>query len=171
MGRFKYLVDSPALIEIFKDKYHIPQEISLWYCPPEGIAFDREVGEVIIPMIAFIEGGMTLLMGRIMRDYLRNHRLCPHQCVPNLFRILGAVDALNRHLGLGLTWLDVVHLYEGHKQKRAGFYLKSRSDIVRLISCLPKSNKGMKDDYLIASGPWHGGLSYPTLLGEPGGIP
>ena len=77
MGRFKYLVDSPALIEIFKDKYHIPQEVSLRYCFPEGLAFDREVGEVIIPMIAFIEGGMTLPIGRITRDYLRNHRLCP----------------------------------------------------------------------------------------------
>ena len=95
MGRFKYLVDSLALIEIFKDKYHIPQEISLRYCPPEGLAFDREGGEVIIPMIAFIEGGMTLSMGRITRDYLRNHRLCPQQCAPNIFRILGAVDALN----------------------------------------------------------------------------
>ena len=78
MGRFKYLVDSPALIEIFKDKYHIPQEILLRYCPPEGLAFDREVGEVIIPMIAFMEGGMTLSMGRITRDYLRNHRLSPN---------------------------------------------------------------------------------------------
>ena len=63
MGRFKYLVDNPALIEVFKDKYHIPQEISLRYCPLEGLAFDREVGEVIIPMIAFIEGGMTLPQG------------------------------------------------------------------------------------------------------------
>ena len=101
------------------------------------------MGEVTIPMIAFIEGGMTLPMGRITRDYLRNHRLCPQQCAPNFFRILGAVDDLDRHLGLGLTWHDVVHLYEGHKQKGVGFYLKSRSDAVRLISCLPKSNKGM----------------------------
>ena len=85
------------------------------YCSLEGLAFDREVGEVIIPMIAFIEGGITLPMGRITRDYLRNHRLCPQQCVPNLFRILRSVDALSRHLGLGLTWLEVVHLYEGHK--------------------------------------------------------
>ena len=171
MGRFKYLVDSPALIEIFKEKYHIPQDVSLRYCPPKGIAFDREVGEVVIPMIAFIEGGMTPPMGGITRDYLRNHRLCPHQCAPNLFKVLGAVDALNQHLELGLTWLDVVHLYEGHKQKGVGFYLKSRSDVVRLISCLPKSNKGMKDDYLIASGPWHDGLPCPTQLGEPGGVP
>ena len=103
MGRFKRLVDSSALIEIFKDKYHIPQEVSLRYYSSEGLAFDREVGEVIIPMIAFIEGGMTIPMGRITRDYLRNHRLCPQQCVPNFFRILGAVNALDRYLGLGLT--------------------------------------------------------------------
>ena len=122
-------------------------------------------------MIAFIEGGMTLPMGRITRDYLCNHRLCPQQCAPNLFRILGAVDALNRHLGLGLTWHDIVHLYEGHKQKGARFYLKSQSDVVRLILCLPKSNKGMKDDYLITSDSGHDGLPCPTQLGELGGVP
>ena len=171
MGRFKYLVDSLALIEIFKEKYHIPQEVSLRYCSREGLAFDREVGEVTIPMIAFIEGGMSFPMGRITRDYLRNHKLCPQQCAPNLFRILEVVDALNWHLGLGLTWHDIVHLYEGHKQKEVGFYLKSRSDVVKLISCLPKSNKGMKDDYLIASDPWHDGLPCPTQPGELGGVP
>ena len=122
-------------------------------------------------MIAFIEGGMTILMGRITRDYLRSHRLCPQQCAPNFFRILGAVDVLDQHLGLGLTWYDVVHLYEGHKQKGAGFYLKSWFDVVKLISCLPKSIKGMKDDYLIVLGPWHDGLPCPTQLGEPGGVP
>ena len=141
------------------------------YYSLEGLAFDQEVGEVIIPMIAFIEGGMTIPMGRITRDYLCNYRFCPQQCAPNFFRILGAVNALNRHLGLGLTWHNVVHLYEGHQQKGAGFYLKSRSDAVRLISCLPKSNKGMKDDYLIISGPWHDGLPCPTPLGEPGRVP
>ena len=101
MGRFERLVKSPALIEMFKEKYHIPQEVSIRYCSPEGLAFDREVGEVIIPMISFIEGGMTIPMGRITRDYLRSHRLCPKKCAPNFFRILGVVDALDRHLGLG----------------------------------------------------------------------
>ena len=156
---------------MFKEKYHIPQEVSIRYYSPEGLAFDQEMGEVTIPMIAFIEGGMTIPMGRIMRDYLRAHRLCPQQCAPNFFRILGAIDALDRHLGLRLTWYDVVHLYEGQKQTKAGFYLKSWSDAVKLISCLPKSNKGMKNDYLIVSGPWHNGLPYPTQLGEPGGVP
>ena len=60
MGRFERLVKNPALIELFKEKYHIPQEVSIQCCSTEGLSFDREVGEVIIPMIAFIEGGMTI---------------------------------------------------------------------------------------------------------------
>ena len=122
-------------------------------------------------MIAFIEGGMTIPIGRVTQDYLINHRLTPHQCAPNLFRILGSVDALNEQMGLGLMWFDVVHMYECHKLTSAGYYLKSRSDIVRLISCIPKSNKGMKDDYLIVSEEWHDGLHCPTWAGEPGGVP
>ena len=155
MGRFKCLVKTPALIELFKEKYHIPQEVVVRHCTIEGVEFDQKVGEVVIP--------------RITRDYLRAYRLCPHQCAPNFFRVLGSIDALDQHLGLGLTWYDVAYLYEGHIESRAGFYLKSHSSVVKLISCLPKSNKGMKDDYLILSGPWSNGLACPTKLGKPGG--
>ena len=56
MGRFKHLVDSRAKIKAFKDKYHIPQGVALRYCSPEQILTHKEEGEVIIPMIAFIEG-------------------------------------------------------------------------------------------------------------------
>ena len=103
MGRFHRLVKNPALIELFKEKYHIPQEVSIRYCSPKGLAFDQEVGEVTIPMIAFIERGMTIPTGRITKDYLHANRLCPQQCAPNFFRVLGAIDALDRYLGLGLT--------------------------------------------------------------------
>ena len=84
MGRFKHLVDSLVGMEGFRAKYHIPQGVVLEYCPPNRILTDREVGQVIIPMIAFIEGGMMLPMGRITRDYLINHKLTPHQCAPNI---------------------------------------------------------------------------------------
>ena len=113
---------------------------------------------------------MTLLMGRITRDYLITHRLCPHQCAPNMFRNLGCIDALNEHLQLGLTWHDVVHMYEFHSQVDGGYYLKSWSVVAKLISCLPKSNKGMKDDYLIASRPWHDDFHCPAQEREPGRI-
>ena len=151
MGRFKHLVDSDASMEGFRAKCHIPQGVALQYCALDKIVTNREEGEVVISMIAFIEGGMTIPIGRVTQDYMINHRLTPHQCVPNLFRILGCVDTLNEQMGLRLTWLDVVHMYECHRLSSAGYYLKLQSDIIRLISFLPKSNKGMKDDYLIVS--------------------
>ena len=64
-------------------------------------------------------------------------------------------------MGLNLTWHDVIWMYECHLAD-SGYYLKSRSSVVRLISCLPKCNKGMKDDYLIVSSEWHDGLHCPT---------
>ena len=122
-------------------------------------------------MIAFKEGGMTLPMGRVTKDYLIVHRLCPHQCAPNLFKILGSVDAFNGHMRLNLTWHDVVSMYECHLLGNTRYYLKFRSSVVRLISCLPKSNKGMKDDFLIALGEQHDGLHCPIREGELGGVP
>ena len=123
MGRFKHLIDSSASMEGFRAKYRIPQRVVLEYCPPNRVLTDRDVGQVVIPKIAFMEGGMTLPMGRITKDYLLKHRLTPHQCVPNLFRVLGYIDVLNKQLCLGLTWHDVVHMYECHKLSSARYYL------------------------------------------------
>ena len=95
-------------MEGFRAKYHIPQGVSLWYCALDQVLIHRNKGEVVILMITFIERGMTLPMDRVTKAYLIAHRLCPHQCAPNLFRILGSVDALNEHIGLNLTWHDVV---------------------------------------------------------------
>ena len=67
----------------------------------------RQGGEVVILMIAFIEGGMRIPMGPVMRDYLRHFRLAPTQCTVNVFRILGCVDALSEKMGLRLTYHDV----------------------------------------------------------------
>ena len=62
-------------------------------------------------------------------------------------------------------------MYECHLLADSRYYLKSRSSVVRLISCLPKSNKGMKDDFLIVLGEWHDGLHCLVQEGELGGIP
>ena len=73
-------------------------------------------------------------------------------------------------MNLGLTWHDIAHMYECHSLV-AGYYLKSWSEEVGLISCLPKSNKGLKDDYLVVTGEWHDGLHCPVRAGTPGGVP
>ena len=50
-------------MEGFRAKYHIPQGVVLEYCPSDRVLTDKDVGQVVIPIIAFIEGGMTLPMG------------------------------------------------------------------------------------------------------------
>ena len=171
MGRFAHLIDSLASMKGFRAKYHIPQGVSWQYCALGQWLTHRNEEKVVIPMIALIEGGMTLPIGRVTRDYLIAHRLCLHQCAPNLFRVLGSVDALNEQIGLNLTWHNVVWMYECHLLVDSGYYLKSRSFVIKLVSCLPKSNKGMKDDFLIVSKEWHNNLYCPIQEGEPSGVP
>ena len=118
MGRFAYLVDSEGSIESFKAQYRIPPRVSIRYCKEGDWYTDRQKGEVVIPMIAFIEGGMRIHMGTVTKDYLRAHRLAPTQCAPNMFRILGSVDDLNKKIGLNLTHHYVNWVYNLHHLKR-----------------------------------------------------
>ena len=87
--------------------YKIPDYVGLRYCKEGDWHIMRQEGEVVIPIIAFLEGGMRLPMHLVVRDYLRHFRLAPIQCAVNMFRILGSVDALNEQMGLRLTHHDV----------------------------------------------------------------
>lgn len=69
-----------------------------------------------------------------------------------MFRILRNVDAMNERLGIYLTHHDVNWVYSCQKNSDVGYYLKTRVPAVRLISCLPETNKGMDEDFLIVSG-------------------
>ena len=77
MGRFKSLVDSEEGIKSFRAQHRIPPGIGIKYCKEGQWLIDRLEGEVVIPMIAFIEGGMKISMSKVTRDYLRAHRLAP----------------------------------------------------------------------------------------------
>ena len=107
MGRFKSLVDSKERIEKFKADYKIPPNVGLRYCKEGEWHLLRKGGKMASPIIAFIKGGMRIPMGPVMRNYLRFVRLTPTLRVPNVFKILGCVDALNEKMGLQLTHHDV----------------------------------------------------------------
>ena len=152
MSRFKHLVDSEEGMKSFRTKYNIPPHVGVRYAA-QGEWFDeRKTAEVVIPMIAFIEGGMTIPMDTLTRNFFRFFRLSPTQCAPNIFRVLGSIKALNERMNLNLTHHNVNWIYNLHNLKVQGYYLKSRHSEVRLIQCLPISNKGLKDDFLIFSG-------------------
>ena len=126
MGRFKDLVDTEEGMRSFRSKYNIPEHVGVRYVA-QGEWFDeRKTNEVVIPMIAFIEGGMTIPMGTLTRNYLRYFRLSPTQCKSNMFRVLRSIEALNERMNLNLTHHDVNWIYNLQHLKGQGYYLKSR---------------------------------------------
>ena len=151
MGRFKHLVDSEKGMKNFRTKYNIPPHVGVRYAA-QGEWFDeRKTGEVVIPMIAFIEGGIIIPMGTFTRNFLNFFRLSPTQCAPNMFKVLESIEVLNErmNLNLNLTHHDVYWIYNLHNLMGQGYYLKLRHPEIRLIKCLPITNKGLNDAFLI----------------------
>ena len=68
MGKFKHLVKSKEGMESFRAKYRIPPIVGMRYTVRGEWLGARKIGEVVIPMIAFIEGGMTIPMGTIIKN-------------------------------------------------------------------------------------------------------
>ena len=118
MGRFKDLVDIEEGLRSFRSKYNIPPRVGVRYTA-QGEWFDeRKTNEVVIAMIAFIEGGITIPMGTITRIYLRYFRLSPTQCALNMFRVLGSIESLNERMNLNLThhdvnWITTYNIWKG----------------------------------------------------------
>ena len=77
-------MDTEKGMKSFRVKYNIPLHMGVSYAM-QGEWFDkRKSAEVVIPMIAFIEGGMTIPMDTPTRNFLRYFRLSPTQCAPNM---------------------------------------------------------------------------------------
>ena len=58
MGKLKKFVESEEAMEKFIADYRISSIVGLRYCEEGEWRFRREEGEVVIPIIAFLEGGM-----------------------------------------------------------------------------------------------------------------
>ena len=170
MGRFAKLVNTLEGMTTFKAKYRILKNVEMQHCELGKWNVSRPTGVVVIPIIAFVKGRMEIPMGRVTREFLINFRLSPTQCSPNIFRVLGSVDMLNRKMGTNLSYHDVNWVYNCKKGKETGYYFKCRVPTVRLISFILDSNKGMDKDFLIISGEWHDSLHCPTQDREPNGV-
>jgi len=70
MGRFFSLVDTPEHTEEFKKRYRIPSDVTIEHCHLVEWHEKRPSEAIIIPIIAIIEGGMRIPMGRVTRDFL-----------------------------------------------------------------------------------------------------
>ena len=72
MGKLKKLVETEEAMEKFITNYRIPPNVGLRYYEEGEWHFRRNNGEVVIPLIAFIEGGVRIPMGPVMKNYLKH---------------------------------------------------------------------------------------------------
>ena len=87
MVKLKKLVETEEAMEKFIADNRIPPNVSLRHYKVGEWHLKRRTGEVVIPLFAFVEGGMRIPMGPVMRSYLRHFQLAPTQCAANMFRI------------------------------------------------------------------------------------
>ena len=140
MGRYAKLVATPEAGAIFTAQYRIPNGVEIQHHEyNEWLVLNRPPESVVTPMIAFIEGGMELPMGRVTMDYLINYRLAPTQCFPNVLRVLGCVDLLNRKMVTNLTWHGVNWVYNCQKGEKNSILHQPK---VNLLPTLLKQRYG-----------------------------
>jgi len=78
MGRYAKLVDTDEARATFRAQYRIPSSVEIQhYEEGEWLVLNKPPESVVIPIIAFIEGGMELFMRTVTRDYDINYRLTP----------------------------------------------------------------------------------------------
>ena len=73
-------------------------------------------------------------------------------------------------MGVNLTHHYINWVYNCQLLKNQRYYLKIRVLEVRLILCLPETNKGMDQDFQIITSEWHDGIHCPTREGKLGGV-
>ena len=104
------------------------------------------------PLMAILEGGVRFPINHFLLNTFRFYGLCPDQLPPNFYRVVSCVSKLNQIYRLRLDHFDINFMYNLCGNKRTNYYIKVRDIRVRLISCLPNSNRFSVGEYVRVSG-------------------
>ena len=126
--------------------YYHKSEIAVHKCSWSSTTF--------FPLMAILEGGVRFPLDPLLLKTLRFYGLCPDQLPPNFYRVVSSVSRLNKIYGLQLNHHDINFMYSLCVNKKTNYYLKVRDMRVRLISCLPDSNRNSAEEYVWVSGNW-----------------
>ena len=114
MGRLAKLVNTEQNIDQFRKQYGIPENVQIRYASADDLAL-LEYRDLVLPIIAIVEGGVRIPMHPFLIQFLTHFRLGPLQCVPNVFRIVMGTAVLMEKLGLELTVHDITYVYRLQK--------------------------------------------------------
>ena len=107
--------------------------------------------------MSILEGGVRFPVDPLLADTLRYYGLCPDQLPPNFYRVVSCVSRLNHTFDLQLNYHDINHMYSLCENKASNYYLKTKDNRVRLISCLPDSNRNSAGEFVRVRSNWYAG--------------
>uniref|UniRef100_A0A2N9FTD1 Uncharacterized protein n=1 Tax=Fagus sylvatica TaxID=28930 RepID=A0A2N9FTD1_FAGSY len=167
-GKLSRFMNTPEAMAVFRHVYEIPKDVRLRYVHWSD-ALNPPTGDLLIPVVAIVEGGIRFPMDPLLADFLNYFRLSPSQVNSNVFRIVMGTVELNRRLGLELSIHDIVRTYVLHHNTRTEAYLLRPRDVnFTLVNGLPDTNRGFDENFLIMSGEWFlPGRKCPTRDGVP----
>ena len=148
---YSHLLTSKASLASFKAAYGIPGDVDIAYCHEGDITLQRRSNPNIafFPLMAILEGGVRFIVGT-----LRFYGLCPDQLPLNFYRVVSYVSRLNQIYGLQLNRHDIHFMYSLCSNIKSNYYLKVKDVRVRLISCLPDSNRNSTGEFVRVSSNW-----------------
>ena len=138
----------------FRATYGVPEDVDIAYYHQGDIEIQRRRGTntVFFPLMSILEGGIRFPVDPLVIGTLRFYGLCPNQLPPNFFRVVSSVSRLNQLFGLQLDHHDINFMYSLYGNIESDYYLKTRDNKVRLISCLPDSNRNSIGEFVRVSG-------------------
>ena len=151
---YSFLLDTPASLAILRQKFDIPSDVEVAYYHESEIALHRGHGTTFFPIMAVLEGRVRFPVDPLVVSTLRYYGLCPDQLPPNFYRVVYCVSRLNHTFDLQLDHYDINHMYSLCGNKTSNYYLKTRDNRVRLISCLPYSNRNSAGEFVQVHDNW-----------------
>ena len=152
---FSHLLDIEATLASFRARFAILNDVEVAYCHEDNIALERLPQVVFFPLMAILEGGVRFPEDLLLLRTLKFYGLCLDQLPPNFYRVASCVSRLNHLYRLQLDQHDINYMYSLCGNDRTGYYLKVKDTRVRLILCLPDSNRNSAGEFVRVSGNWH----------------
>jgi hypothetical protein len=141
--------------------------VHIWYVPHGDLALLQHE-DLVLPIVAIVEGGVRIPMHPFLIQFLIHFRLSPFQCVPNVFKIVMGTAVLMEKLSLNLTVHDITYVYSLQTTGRDQYTLVARNSDRKLVTGLPDSSKSRDEDFLVITGNWQNPyISYPLVPGVP----
>ena len=160
---FAYLLNVGKPLAAFRQNFSVPDDVKMAYCHESEIALHRGAGTAFFPLMSILEGGVRFPIDPLLLNTLRYYGLSPNQLPPNFYQVVSCVSRLNQTFVLQLDHHDINHMYSLCGKKKSNYYLKVRDMRVRLISCLPNSNRNSAGEYVWVHGNWFAGGIPPPL--------